>query len=283
MLQINKQIMPPIPSHLIEQLENKARECRLSIIDMLAQSGGEHLGSALSIIDILVVLYNCFINAELVKANDLNRDYLILSKGHAASALYAVLANSGIISPEILKKYRHNGSKLSGLATKGSMPGVEASTGSLGHGLPQAVGLALALKNDNKQNKVYVLLGDGECQEGSNWEALFVASRYKLNNLIIIVDHNNLQALVRTDELITGSIQERFTAFGCNVQTTNGHSIEHIIQTINNTQHQSAPSVIVAKTIKGKGVSFAENKLEWHYKSLNTEQYEQAKKEVCCQ
>lgn len=276
----NQQLKQLSHQQLIDFLTNKSKECRLSIIEMLTQAQSSHLGSAFSIVEILVTLYNCFITTDLIKSHDDNRDIFILSKGHAASALYATLASVGLIANEALKNYHHNGSKLSGHPIKDSFTGIEASTGSLGHGLSMGVGMAIAAKNDNSPKKIYVLLGDGECQEGAIWEALFVASRYKLNNLIIIVDYNKLQAYDRTNDLIAGSLQERFTAFGCDTATVDGHDYKQLINTINLSQHSAKPRVIIANTIKGKGLSIAEDKLEWHYKSLNPQQYEAAKIEV---
>ena len=267
-----------------------------------------HIGSAFSIVDIMTVLFHKFINTDLIKQKSKNRDYFILSKGHACAALYATLSSVGLIDPDELKNYYKDGSKLAGHPIKDSFPGIEASTGSLGHGLSLAVGLAIACKNDQMTchpelvsglsaivlqgrrlesmdyfplvNKIYVLLGDGECQEGSVWEAVMMAVRFKLNNLVLIIDNNNLQALDRTNDVTSGSLQEKFTGFGCNCVCVDGHNFDQLIGAFEKTGQSQVPAVIIANTIKGMGVSFMQDKLEWHYKSPNTEEYEMAKKEI---
>lgn len=244
---------------------------------MLTSVQSSHIGCSFSIVDILTVLYHCFLDIELIKQQDPNRDYFILSKGHAASALYAVLSSVGLIEPSKLKHY-HTGFLL-GHPSRTPEVGIEASTGSLGHGLPMGVGIALAAKHDNIPSHVYVIVGDGECQEGSTWEALTMAARYALNNLIVIVDRNNLQGLGNTDTIATGSLEQKFIAFGCTTYTVDGHDYQALIQTIGKCTTPQ-PHVIIANTIKGKGVSFIENKLEWHYRSFKPDQCAHAKQEV---
>jgi transketolase len=258
----------------------KSKQVRLYILDMLTNAKSSHLGSALSIVDILTVLFNDFIDVGLIRKHSPNRDYCILSKGHAASALYATLASVGVFSEEILQTYCKDGSKLAGHPIKDCVPGVEASTGSLGHGLPLAVGLAIALKKDGLKNKVYVLLGDGECQEGSVWEAVQLAVRLKLNNLVVIVDSNKWQGLDRTQEICVCSLEQKFSVFGCNTVQIDGHDFNRIFKTLNDVGSKEFPDVIIANTIKGKGISFVQDKLEWHYKSANEEEYKIAKKEI---
>ncbi len=261
-------------------LQNQARQVRLTILEMINAAKCSHIGSAFSIVDIMTVLFHKFINIDLIKQKSKNRDYFILSKGHASAALYATLSSVGLIDPGELKNYYKDGSKLTGHPIKDSFPGIEASTGSLGHGLSLAVGLALACKHDQINNKIYVILGDGECQEGSVWEAVMMAVRFKLNNLVLIIDNNNLQALDRTSDVAIGSWHEKFTGFGCNCRIVDGHSFGRLIEVLQNTGHSDCPDVIIANTTKGKGVSFMQDRLEWHYKSPNAQEYENAKKEI---
>jgi transketolase len=261
-------------------LLKKSAEIRLYILDMITKVKSSHIGSALSIVDILTVLFHKFINIDLIKQKNEKRDYFILSKGHAVSALYATLASVKLIKPEILNDYYKDGGVLAGHPIRDSLPGVEASTGSLGHGLPLAVGLAIACKKDGIKNKIYVLLGDGECQEGSVWEAILMAVRFKLNNLVLIVDSNKFQGLDKTSNIVFGDWQEKFKAFGCYCVTVDGHDFLQLIKTFNASGETKFPHVIIANTIKGKGISFMQNSLEWHYKSPTQEQYELAKKEI---
>ena len=261
-------------------LKKQAQQIRISVLDMLTNAKSSHLGSAFSIIEILTVLYNYFIDIDLIKKKERERDYFILSKGHAVSALYATLASVGLISTELLNDYCKDGSKLAGHPTKDSILGIEASTGSLGHGLPLGVGVAIASKKDKIKNKVYVLLGDGECQEGSVWEAIQLAVRLKLNNLVVIVDNNKLQGFDRTEDISTGCLEKKFFAFGCDTFQVDGHDFFKLIKTFNSIQKTDYPDVIIANTIKGKGISFAENRLEWHYKSASKDEYKLAKKEI---
>lgn len=262
------------------ELEHQARKIRRLILIMLTTAKSSHLGSAYSIVDILTVLYHNILDVEKIKNKNPHRDYFILSKGHAVSALYATLMSVGIIPETLVTSYEKVGTALCGHPVKDSFPGIEASTGSLGQGLSMAVGLALAFKKDGKPNKVYALLGDGECQEGSVWEALMVAARYKLNNLTIFVDYNNQQAFSRSNDIIPGTLDEKFRAFCCTTTIINGHDLEAIHQALVTPPSTPTPLVIIAHTIKGKGLSFAEDKLEWHYRSANQEQFEQALKEL---
>ncbi len=261
-------------------LKKQVQQVRLSVLDMLTKAKSSHLGSAFSIIEILTIFYNYFINIDLIKNKNKNRDYFILSKGHAVSALYATLASVGVISSESLNDYCTDGSKLGGHPTKDFVFGIEASTGSLGHCLPLGVGVAIAFKKDKIKNKVYVLLGDGECQEGSVLEAIQLAVRLKLNNLVVIVDNNKLQGFDKTEEISTGCLEKKFIAFGCNTFQVNGHDFCELFKTFDSTQKTDYLDVIIADTIKGKGISFTENKLEWHYKSATKDEYSFAKKEI---
>jgi transketolase len=268
-----------ITPKLLNNLATVAQQSRSTIVDMLTSVNSSHLGCCFSIVDILTVLYHNFLDIDRIKTQDQNRDFFILSKGHGAAALYATLASVGIIPPDMLTKY-HRGF-LAGHPTRTPAYGIEASTGSLGHGLPMGVGLALAAKNDKRSSHIYVLMGDGECQEGTTWEALTLAARYNLNNLTIIIDANNLQGIDRCSDVMTGSLAEKFEAFGCQSHHVDGHSYQALNNVIASCGQHNCPDVIIAKTTKGKGLSFIEDKLEWHYKSLKPEQYVAAKKECC--
>ncbi len=272
--------VPPTSPALLEHVALKALENRHLIIDALTAANSSHLGCSFSIIDILTVLYHCFLDVEKIKHNDPTRDYFILSKGHGACALYAALASVQLLPAELLKRYHGNGTQLSGHPQRGAFPGIEASTGSLGHGLPMAVGLAIAAKHDQRPSKVYALVGDGECQEGSIWEALMMAARFQLNNLTVIVDYNNLQGLDKTDDLVPGGLEVKFKAFGCSVKHVDGHDYAALIDTFNQPQLAACPQVIIAHTTKGKGLAQIENKLEWHYRSFKGDQHQLAKKEI---
>ncbi len=261
-------------------LQDQAKQIRLTILEMVNAAKCSHIGSAFSTVDIMTVLFHKFINTELIKQKSKNRDYFILSKGHACAALYATLSSIGLITPDELKNYYQDGSKLAGHPIKDSFPGIEVSTGSLGHGLSLAVGLAIACKNDQIKNKIYVLLGDGECQEGSVWEAVMMAVRFKLDNLVLIIDNNNLQALDRTSDIVFGSWREKFTGFGCNSMCVDGHNFDQLTEVLQKIGNAHVPDVIIANTIKGKGVSFMQDSLSWHYKSTNVQEYEMAKKEI---
>ncbi|MDD3012878.1 MAG: transketolase [Candidatus Gastranaerophilales bacterium] len=230
---------------------------------------GPHFGSALSAIDIISVLYFNIMN--IPSAHHPDRDRFILSKGHSVSALYTVLAEKGFINKEKLDEYLVNGSTLFGHPKKDSVPGIEASTGSLGHGLPIASGMAIAAKNDKKNYKIFVLMGDGECQEGSIWEAAMLASRLKLDNLVVIIDANNLQGfdIVENVQPIS-TFKAKWEAFGWNVKESNGHDLNKLTEILSNIPFKAEkPSVLIAHTIKGKDIAIAENKMEWHYFSVS--------------
>lgn len=277
MLTVNKK---KLENKNINFFSEKAKNIRLDILEMVTNAKSSHIGSAFSIVDILTVLFHNFINLDLIKKNSKNRDYFILSKGHSVTALYATLVSVNLINKDALKNYYQNNTLLAGHPIKNSFPGIEASTGSLGHGLSIAVGLSLAFKRDNFDNKIYVLLGDGECQEGSVWEAINMAVSLKLNNLIVIIDKNNLQGFDCTQNLSSGCLQNKFQAFGCNTLSIDGHNYVQITDALNISLHSDLPSVVVANTIKGNGVEFMQNKLEWHYKSPNIQEYELAKREI---
>lgn len=259
---------------------------RCDVLKMIHNAKSGHPGGALSCIDILAVLYNKILNVpkDWDKTADFNkRDRFILSKGHASPALYATLAHCGYFSKDLLNGFRILGSKLQGHpSSRVNLPGVEVSTGSLGQGLSIGVGIALALKLDKIDSKVYVLLGDGEMQEGSVWESLMHISHRNLDNIIVIVDKNNLQ--------IDGCVQDvksleplddKLRAFGFEVSNIDGHNFEEIENALKTAKASNRPCAIIANTIKGKGVSFMENQAGWHGKAPNDEQLKQALEELC--
>ncbi|MFA5306198.1 MAG: transketolase [Candidatus Babeliales bacterium] len=262
------------PSPLFKKLATIAQSCRADVVDMLTRVQSSHLGCCFSVIDILVVLYHHFITIEHIKDQNPQRDIVILSKGHSATALYAVLASVGLIPRTMLEQFHHG--FLAGHPVRNLAYGIEASTGSLGHGLSLGVGLARAAKDDQRSSKIYVIVGDGECQEGALWEALTMASRFELNNLTVIVDRNNLQGFDRVDVIDPCPLAAKFEAFGCTTMTVDGHDYDALIQGIARCTQHTQPTVIIAQTVKGKGLPFIEDKLEWHYRSLKPEQYQLA-------
>lgn len=252
--------------------EQLAWKIRRHGIEMTHLSGGGHIGSILSVADIIAVLYADTMNYRPEEPNWCDRDRLILSKGHAGAALYAALAEEGFFSVEELKTHYADGSRLSGHVSH-HLPGVDFSTGSLGHGLSAGAGMAYAAKKDGKNNhKVYVVLGDGECNEGTVWEAALFANHFRLNNLVAIVDHNHMQSLDFNENTIElGKFSEKWRAFGWNVQEINGNNHEELrdaFQRIEDSTNKEPhkPSVVIAHTTKGCGVSFMENNILWHYR-----------------
>jgi transketolase len=255
---------------------------RLEVIKMAYEAKAAHIASALSIVDILSVLYNDFLVYDYKNSNLIGRDRFILSKGHACSALYAVLGLKKFFDKKLLSLYSKDDSDFMAHISH-KVPGVEFSTGSLGHGLPFGVGIAQALKLKKIKSKVYVLIGDGELAEGSNFESLLFAAHNNLDNLVLIVDNNNLQSLTTVDKTLNlFPYDKKFESFNWEYFECNGNSInslQKIFKKILKSKNMK-PKVVVAKTIKGKGVSFMENKVEWHYKPPNFEQFEKAIKEV---
>lgn len=262
---------------------NISKDIRRHILKMHAKSNSSHIGSALSCVDILVALYFCVLKIDPKNPKDGNRDRFILSKGHGVSALYATLAKRDFFSETILEEYCIDGGRLPGHSTKDCAPGVEVSTGSLGHGLPIGAGMALSAKHDELGYRVFVLLSDGECDEGSVWEAALFASHHRLDNLIAIVDYNKIQAFGRTNEVLNlEPLTDKWKAFGWEVrEIIDGHNFGEVISTLRKVSFKGKkPSVVIVHTVKGKGVSFMENKLEWHYKSPNKEELELALQEL---
>jgi transketolase len=255
---------------------------RKHVIEMLYRAKSGHPGGSLSAVDALVALYFSHMNHNPKKPCDPNRDRFILSKGHAVPALYAVLAESGYFSTSELKNLREINCKLQGHPVCTCVPGIEASTGSLGHGLSFATGVALAGKLDSKSYHVYVMVGDGETDEGQIWEAAASASHYKLDNLIALLDRNFLQIDGNTEDVMRlESISDRWSAFGWHVIEINGHDIIQILGALQEAEkHDRQPTVIILNTIKGKGVSFMENNVDFHGVPPNEMEYKMAIEEL---
>ncbi len=258
-----------------------AKEIRKKILKMIFISKAPHIGSAFSSVDILTVLYFKIMKLDPQNALMENRDRFILSKGHAASVLYATLAQRGFFPEKVLDMYSLNGGKLTGELTNWTK-GVEVSTGGLGHGLPMGAGMAVAAKRDNSDHRVFVLMGDGECDEGSTWETAMFASHHKLDNLVGIVDYNKLQAFGRTNEVINlEPFKDKWAAFGWEVKEIHGHNYSQIEEALGSVPFKKdKPSMIIAHTVKCKGISFMEDRLDSHYKPPTEEQYELALKEI---
>lgn len=259
----------------IQELKLISNDIRKLIIEAVYNAKSGHPGGALSCADILTVLYFNQMNIDEKNPNLESRDRFVLSKGHASAGLYATLSKRGFFDVYEVKTFRKLGSRLQGHPVRNKVPGVDASTGSLGQGLSIANGMAISAKVKNEDYRVYCLLGDGEIQEGQVWEAAMAASHYKLDNLTVIVDNNNLQIDGTIDEVMSPyPIDEKFKAFGFETINIDGNDIKQIIFALEKAKTiKGKPTAIIAKTIKGKGVSFMENVGSWHGKAPNEEQY----------
>ena len=257
---------------------------RRNALEMTHLSRGSHIGSVLSVAEIIAVLYARVLNVDPKEPKKPDRDRLILSKGHAGSAVYAALAETGFFPVEQLKTHYANGSILSGHVSHKGVPGVEVSTGSLGHGLGVGTGMALGAKMDGAQWRTYVVLGDGECDEGSVWEAALQAAQYKLDRLIAVVDYNHMQSLATVDETLRlEPFEQKWKDFGWNAISVDGHDTEALLKAFEWAKENAGsrkPSVILAHTVKGKGISFMENNILWHYRTPQGEEYDAALKEL---
>ena len=266
------------------ELKKMSLETRVNILKMVHSAKSGHPGGALSSADIMNVLYYKCLNipSDWDKSKDFeNRDRFILSKGHSSPVLYSVLAQNGFFPKEELCTFRKFGSNLQGHPAKGSLPGIETSTGSLGQGISIACGVALGLKLDNNNANVVVLTGDGELQEGSCWEAIMEASHQVLDNLIVFVDRNRLQIDGNTEKVMAlDSLHDKFKAFGWDVVEINGHDYNQIYDAYIHAKKCSRPCAVIANTIKGKGVSFMENQAGWHGKAPNDEELNIALKDL---
>lgn len=269
-------------TNTITQLKEKARIIRKDIINMLTEAKSGHPGGSLSAVEIMVYLYFEEMQADPKDPKNEDRDRFVLSKGHGAPVLYSVLAEKGYFPKEELMKLRKINSMLQGHPDMKETPGVDISTGSLGQGLSAANGMALAGKLDKKDYNVYVLIGDGEMQEGQIWEAAMTAAHYKLDNIIAFIDNNGLQIDgFNKDVMNIEPIKEKWQAFGWNTLNIDGHNFEEIEEAIIKAKNtRGKPTAIIAKTIKGKGVSFMENQAGWHGVAPNKDQAEQALKEL---
>lgn len=244
-----------------------AQSARVSILKMTHKAQVSHVASALSVVDILAAIYSRKSAPSPSEVTSKLREIIILSKGHAASALYAILSELDFFPTEWLNSYCDDLAALGGHVTSIGVPGVELSTGSLGHGLPYGVGIAISRKKDGVQSPVIVVISDGECNEGTTWESALIANRFKLDNLVVIIDRNRIQSLDFTEKTMPlEPLSDKWRAFGWEVSEVDGHSIDEIQLAIN---YRQACKVIIANTIKGKGVSFMENTILWHYKSPN--------------
>lgn len=267
----------------MDKLTRKSYELRRDIIEMIYKSKAGHVGGDLSVIDILTVLYYDIMNVSPSNFKDDNRDRFLLSKGHCADALYVVLGDKGFFDKqEAIDTFSQYKSKFIGHPNT-EVNGIELNSGSLGHGLSVGVGMALAAKMDNKSYRTYVVLGDGEMAEGSNYEAMMAAYQYKLDNLCATIDLNKLQISGTTDEVMSSiSLAEKFNSFGWNViEVEDGNDCEQLINAYRQAEQcKGKPSVVIAHTVKGKGVSFMENQKSWHHGVMSQQQYEQAVKEL---
>ena len=256
--------------------ENLNNDLRLKIVKIVKNAREGHIPSSFSIVDILNYIYGHVLQIDPENANSVDRDYFILSKGHAAAAFFVVLNKYKFISDDILKTYGQSKSILGGHPDLTKVNGVEASTGSLGHGFPTAVGIAFGLKIKNKKNKVFSLLGDGECHEGTIWEAANIAANQKLNNLKIIVDRNkSAQQLMPIENM-----EDKWKAFGWNTYVFDGHDEREISNAFSKNFDNEKPTALIANTVKGKGLSFMEGHGKWHHKIPNDEEYLMIKKEL---
>lgn len=263
--------------------EKIALKSRISCLQMVASAKAAHLGSSLSVIDIISVLFGQEANVSRNNPDELISDQVIISKGHAAAGTYAVLAHSGFFEVELLDSYCQNGSLLGGHVTYGKVPGIPFSTGSLGHGLPLGLGLALARKRAGINSFVYVVMSDGECDEGTTWESALIANQFEIGNLIVLIDRNRQQSFGDTEETIKlEPFEGKWKSFGWSVKEVDGHKHSDIAASIRDTKQTQGdkPSVIVCNTVKGKGVSFMENQVVWHYRPPTAEQLSQALNEL---
>lgn len=265
----------------IKELEVKAYELREQVIRMINNAKAGHVGGDMSIMDILVELYYEEMNVDPDNINDMSHDRFVLSKGHVAESLYAVLADRGFIDKSELETFQQFGTQLIGHPNN-KVNGIEMNSGSLGHGLSVCVGMAIAGKLQKLPYRVYTVMGDGELAEGSIWEAVESAAQYKLNNLCAVIDKNGLQISGTTDQVMNhGNLLERFRTYGWNAIEVNGHDFNELRGAFKQARgFEAGPTVIIANTIKGKGISFMENNVKWHHKVCNEDEFNQAIQEL---
>jgi transketolase len=261
--------------------EQLARDVRIDVLQMVHRARAAHVGSSLSVVDILAVLYGSVMDHDPAKPDWPGRDRLIMSKGHAAAAGYAALARAGYFSPNLLDGYCQNESPLAGhLTAAPGAPGVEVSTGSLGHGLPIGMGMALYAKRTGAAHRVFVVMSDGECDEGSTWEAALFGAHHRLKNLCAVIDYNRIQSFGRVDEVLRlEPFADKWRSFAWDVHEVDGHDHDALAEVLKATD-PIRPRVVIAHTIKGKGVSFMEDDLLWHYRSPDDAQLADALAEM---
>jgi transketolase len=257
-------------------LAQKARE---EILKMTSIAKASHVASSLSVVDVLAVLYSGAADIHQGNMNKIDRDIVILSKGHAAASIYSVLALKNFFDIDWLKKYCQDGAPLGGHVTHKGVPGIELSTGSLGHGLPYGLGIAMARKRSELSGRVFIVMSDGECDEGTTWESALIANHFGLENLCVIIDRNKIQSLTFTEETISlEPFAKKWEAFGWQVDEIDGHNYPILSDSI--SKKSSKPRCIIANTIKGRGVSFMENSVLWHYKSPSEIELNQALQQI---
>jgi transketolase len=259
-----------------------AKRVRVHALRMVHKANASHIGTCLSMADLLAHLYGGVLRVDPANPRWADRDRFLLSKGHGAAGLYAVLAESGFFPREWLATYCVDGTRLAGHVSHYEVPGVEISTGSLGHGLSVGCGMAVAAKADGRPSRVFVLLSDGECDEGSIWEAILFAPHHKLDNLVAVVDFNKIQSFGSVKEVLDlDPFADKWRAFGWSVREIDGHDHDQIASALGSVPFSPGkPSVVIAHTIKGKGIDFMEGQLAWHYKSPNAEQLARALAEL---
>lgn len=267
---------------LVAEIEHEAARMRMNVVEMVYQGGSGHLGGSLSVCEILAALYFAELNVDPTQPRDPGRDRLILSKGHAAPALYAALAQRGYFPETELATLRKIGSRLQGHPDMKKTAGIDISSGSLGMGISFGIGIALAARSDRAVFRTYVITGCGELDEGQNWEALMTAVKYRLDNLVVIVDYNRIQLDGSNDQIMPlGDLSRKFQAFDWHVLECDGHNVAQILGSLAQAREiKEQPCVIMAHTIKGRGVSFMENTHEWHGKELNEGDYLRATNEL---
>jgi len=260
--------------------EDIASSARRSIVSMVHRANSSHVGSSLSVVDVLSVLYGSVARVSPTNLDDPDRDLVIVSKGHAAAATYAVLAEVGILPSEWLETYSADGAVLGGHVTSHGVPGVELSTGSLGHGLPFGLGAAIAAARTGSPRRSFVVMSDGECDEGTTWESALVGAHHNLDNLVVVIDRNGIQSLGSTEDTVQlEPFADKWRSFRWDVHEVDGHDHEALREALE-APATGAPRVVIATTVKGKGVSYMENTVLWHYRSPNVEQLEAALEEL---
>jgi transketolase len=264
---------------LLNKIKLMAKNMRQRIIDMtyVAGSSGAHLGGALSMVEILATLYGGILRYDINNPLFQDRDRFILSKGHSGLALYSVLAEIGMLTNEDINSFQKNDSYFTTHPIINRQKGIEFSNGSLGMGLALGIGEAIAAKRRNQSHRVFVCIGDGECNEGSVWEAIMSAAHFQLNNIVAVIDKNSFQMSAKTEDIMnTAPLPEKFLSFGWQVVTVEGHDIESLFNIFNPINNSRKPLAVIANTVKGKGVTFSENNNAWHHSVMTKSQYEAA-------